>query len=677
MKRVIPLILFLVLVTSLVSADIIFTSQPLPTYNFGETITVPVTVKTLKDTSGSLELNLICNGQEINFYKNGISLSTGQEKKLDASVVLTQDMIGQLKGNCLIKASLGSEYATTQDFSLSNKITINQKIKTPTILPGENFVIEGNAIKESGKTVSGLIETKIFSGVITANTTPVLEKLDTINKGFFQINSSTFPNMAAGEYKISIRAYEMDLSGQTTNEGTAQTTFTVLQVPQNIEIAIDNKDVEPGTSLKAKAILHDQTGQNIPTNTTILIQDSKDKLVEKLEVATGEFFEYEIPKDHAPEELKIVASTENLENTQTFNVAKKEDIEVKIVNKTLILTNTGNVPYCNKSILIKIAGSPLNINPCLEVGKEQKYVLTAPEGEYEIEILSEGKDTVKQKAVLTGGAIGIEEASQSVASLSRYPLVWIFVIIIMGFVAYTVYKKGMKRSFIGYIHKRKTPLSPNEEPKNIIPTRKGSLIKSGNKAELSLSIKGEKQNSVVLTLKIKNLKALESARGNSSETLQKVVSAAEQRKALTYENYDDLFFIFAPAKTRTFKNENPAINVAQKIQEILKHHNKLFKQRIEYGISINYGTIVGKQEPESFKFMSMGTLITISKKLASHSHEEILLSEKFKEHLPSNIKVKKHEANGTPYYSITEVRGKNEEHQKFIKRFVEGLEKGK
>jgi len=675
MKKVIPLILFLVLVTSLVSADIIFTSQPLPTYNFGETITIPVTVKTLKDTSGSLELNLICNGQEINFYKNGISLSTGQEKKLDASVILTQEMIGQLKGNCLIKASLGNEYATTEDFALSNKITINQEIKNSNILPGENLVIEGNAIKESGKTVNGLIETKIFTGTIAANTTPFLEKLDTINKGFFQINLSTLSNMAAGEYKVLIRAYEMDLSGQTTNEGTIKTAFTILQVPQNIEIIIDNKEVEPGTSLKAKAILHDQTGENVPTNTTILIKDSNDKLLEKIDVATGELFEYPIPVGHAPEELKIMASTGEIENTQTFNIAQKQDIDAKVINKTLILTNTGNVPYCNKSILVKINGNPLNINPCLEVGKEQKYVLTAPDGEYEIEILSEGKDTLKQKALLTGGTIGIEEASQSITALSRYPFVWIFVIIIMGFVAYTIYKKGVKRSFIGYIHKRKSPAISTDKPNQIIPTRKGSLIKSGNKAELSLSIKGQKQNSVVLTLKIKNLKELESARGNSSETLQKIVQTAEQNKALTYESYDDLFFILAPAKTRTFKNESTAIDIAQKIQEILKHHNKLFKQRIEYGISLNFGTIVGKQEPDSFKFMSMGTLVTISKKLANHSHEEILLSEKFKEHLPSNIKVEKHESNGTHYYSISEVRGKNEEHQKFIRKFVEGLEK--
>ena len=57
-------------------------------------------------------------------------------------------------------------------------------------------------------------------------------------------------------------------------------------------------------------------------------------------------------------------------------------------------------------------------------------------------------------------------------------------------------------------------------------------------------------------------------------------SLADNKKAGIYENGENLFFILAPIKTRTFKNEKIAISLAQELQEILKDHNKRFKQKI-------------------------------------------------------------------------------------------------
>ena len=44
---------------------------------------------------------------------------------------------------------------------------------------------------------------------------------------------------------------------------------------------------------------------------------------------------------------------------------------------------------------------------------------------------------------------------------------------------------------------------------------------------------------------------------------------AEDRKAVTYESQDHLFFILAPVKTRTFKNETNALQIAEKAIETL------------------------------------------------------------------------------------------------------------
>jgi len=153
----------------------------------------------------------------------------------------------------------------------------------------------------------------------------------------------------------------------------------------------------------------------------------------------------------------------------------------------------------------------------------------------------------------------------------------------------------------------------NEE-KNLALSKK-SMIKSGAKAELSLSIKGHKQNISMISLKIKNLRDLQSKEGNALETLQKIVNLAEEHKAATYENNNDLFFLFIPTKTRTFGNEKNALNISRKIKGIIEEHNKKFNQKIDFGISLSNGNIVSdaNRKSKEVKFTSLGNLMGSSK----------------------------------------------------------------
>ena len=67
----------LILLLSSVSAEVLFNSQPKAVYNLGETIPVPLTIKATSEISGDFKVNLICDGQELNFHKSGVALSTG------------------------------------------------------------------------------------------------------------------------------------------------------------------------------------------------------------------------------------------------------------------------------------------------------------------------------------------------------------------------------------------------------------------------------------------------------------------------------------------------------------------------------------------------------------------------------------------------------------------------
>ena len=375
--------------------------------------------------------------------------------------------------------------------------------------------------------------------------------------------------------------------------------------------------------------------------------------------------------NEAPSKWKVLTASNELTTESLFTILEKESIDIEIINRTLTITNTGNVLY-DKEVLIKIDNEILNIGVYLEVDKSQKYIITAPDGKYNVEIIA-GDNVVSEEVALTGKTIDVKKAPGTVGSLIKYPLVWIFVILILGFIVFIAFRRSHQKTFIGYPFSKTKKDKKDRVKSKLIPLAKKSLVNSRNKAELSLSIKGDKQNVSVIALNIKNLKDIQSKKGNIEETLQKIVDVAEENKAVTYESRNTLFFILTPTKTRTFKNEKIVLEIANKIKEILIHHNKMFKQKINFGISLNYGTIVGKQDKDSFKFMSLGTLINVAKKISSLANEEILLSEKMNDELGSHVKTTKQEKSGTEVYSIKEVRNV-EEHKKFIRNFLDRIE---
>ena len=129
-----------------------------------------------------------------------------------------------------------------------------------------------------------------------------------------------------------------------------------------------------------------------------------------------------------------------------------------------------------------------------------------------------------------------------------------------------------------------------------LPLKTSSKLKSRNPLIVSLSIKGEPQKTTAVCLHVKNLREIGKTKGDTEKILQRAIDFAEDNKAMTYENQDYLFFVFAPLKTRTFKNESTALRIAQSIKTSLTEQNRLFKQKINYGISINNGQVIMKKK---------------------------------------------------------------------------------
>jgi len=667
MRKIILSLILMTLLVSLASAEVTITEQPKALYNLGDTIRIPIKITTLNEIDSQFTVNLICNGVETLAYFENIILKSGEEKEVSPLIPLKTSSIGRSTGTCKIKTILGEEIYLTDEFTISDYIKVELKNQKIEVKPGEEFTIELEATKENGNPVIGFMDVE----VIGIDSTESMSITNTIKNGYGYGYLLFSTDTKAGQYLISINISEKDIEGKVTNKGFVDYNILVLQVPTSLEIILENANVEPGSNALIKTILHDQTGEPIEATSLITISDGKNKFVQKNNYATGEFLEVPIIYNEPPAQWTISAESSNLTNEATFEIIEKTSVDTLIVNKTLIITNNGNVHY-NNTIFLNIENSTLKIDVDLGVDEFKKYLLSAPNGEYEIKILTEeGEPQIIGGVTLTGKAISVKEASEGIVKLIRHPFSWFFILAILGFVAFNIYKKGYKRSFFGRIN---IPFTNKNKSIKQTPLVKNSLLTTKNKAELTLSIKGDKQDASLVCLKIKNLKEIQSKKSNVEETLQKIVSIAEGEKAAIYENQDNIFFILAPVKTKTFNNSESALSIAQKIKELLEDHNKKFNQKIDVGISLNIGTIVAKQEQDMFRFMSMGTLITHAKKIASISQGEIYLSERIKDKLATITKTGKQEKDGIEYYSIKEIKNPDA-NKKFINSFLKRIEK--
>ena len=669
MRSVITVLVLVIFFAQFASAEIIISQQPIEVYNFGDVLDTSITLTTSKGIYDDLQISLICNNYEAILHVEQISLFANNELTIEKSIFLIKRFIGESGGSCKIKASLedsSQDSVFSNEFEISNSLNIESRIEEKDFEPGDNILINGNVTKKNEKPVTGFV-----------NFTLMLPDLSeygsyqgTIIGGDFSINIPIPNDAKAGNYFIKVEAYEEDPLGETTNTGITGHDIFIKQVPTSLEILFENQDVEPGTDLKVKAILYDQTGEKINSSVIITVKDKTNKILEQVEIFTGEFFEFPIAYNEPPAQWTIIGLSNKMSSESHFEIIEKQDVQVDVINNTLILRNIGNVFY-NSSLMIKFGDESIRIDLELEVDEVKKYSLKAPDGEYVLEIIVDEKSKLTENVVLTGKSISVKEISDF-GILFETPIVWIFVILILGSVSYVLYRKGFKKTFFGRINFGKI----KDKDKKIFG-KTSTLINPKNKAELSLSIRGEKQNSSLVCLKLKNFEDIKKEAESTKETFGKIINLVEENKAYTYENHDNLFFILAPAITRTFNNEMKAIGIAQKIEEILKKHNKLFKQKIDFGISISCGEIIVKKEKNVLKFMSFGNFMADAKKISRISKGEIYLSKKFREKIISRVKTEKFEKAGVDVYTIKEIKKGRAEHKKFLEQFIKRLEEKK
>lgn len=673
------------------SAEIIFNQPVNEVYNFGDSINVPVSIKAVAPISDNFRMNLICNDKIINFYKTDVNIGMGEQKDLEGTINLNKQNLGVLSGNCKIQAVLGNGGGDkgpvlSNQFKLSELLIIKSSIDKVDYNPGESLTISGNAIKENGNNANGFIKMQF----VTGNQSNIIEQLGTINNGYFSVSVALPENTAAGNYLVKLDAYEVDLNNEQINKGFVNYNINVKQVPKSLEIAAESYFVEPGNVLRVKSILHDQTGEKIEATSIITVKKSKTDILQQVEKPTDEYLEVEIPYNEPPANWTIFGVSSMLDAETNIVIKEKKEIAFELVNESVVIINKGNVPY-NGSVILKIGENPLNVLVYLDVDESKEYKLTAPNGQYQVEVISEGQKKISESVLLTGKAIDVRESGVSNINIGKF-LVWFFAVLVFAGVVFIVYRKINNRRRYGGFKKKHTLNSGNSlkssmnsghnlksesQVSSLTPVKMQlntpTIMNLGNKAVLSLSIKGEKHEASIVCLRIRNLGEIR--REGIKDTMDKIESLADSKRVFIYENQESLYFIFSPVKTKTFANEKAAIQLSQEINEAVTNHNKLFKYKMDYGISIHTGYIVSKiNNRGELEFMGMGNIIPTSKKIANAANQEILLSKEAKEKAGAMIKPQEKTIDGMKVYSIREMR-EREQYKSFIGAFLRNQER--
>ncbi len=656
MKKGVLLLIFLAMLIPLASAEI-FVSQPKGMYNIGDSFSFNVTVIPAVNINNFFVAKVSCiqeevenlsNMKEVEIFRTPLSLKSGTQKTVEVSGRFDNFLIGDLHGTCNLNVVYGNQAASTPDFEITRNIYVNIATDKVILEPNERFNISGRAMRSNGAPVNGFVELKIPDLEITS--------FRAIEGGRFDIMLAIPENTPAKDYTVSARVYEKDDEGEITNEGAGESNIRVKQVIRKNEISISSQRIKPREELVYTALLKDQSDENVAENVKVSFYKPDGALLVSKLVKSGEANNITLEGSSTPGYWRISSTINNLQANRSFYVEEFESISFRLTNGTLSVTNTGNVPY-KKSLEVLIGDTPKVQEVDIGVGETRRYVLSAPDGEYEIGVDSGNGREVVGTSFLTGNAVRIDSEGSGLFGKSSW-LIWMVLIGACALIAIQQYGKISKRAYYG-----KTPSASQtatySAPINLAGSsdKKAGVITEGVREECS-----------VISLKIKNHAEIEKTQGNAMDALERSLTRARDARAKIFSDKEYKTIILAPSLTKEKDNSMKAVAVAREIENILTEHNKRFAEKIMFGIGVHNGEMIVESANGQFKVNSIGNTIPYAKKIADSASSGTGVSE----HVHRRVlgKVKSDRIEGTNYWRVFKVRDSGL-HSEFINRFVE------
>ncbi|VVB78102.1 Uncharacterised protein [uncultured archaeon] len=685
------LIFGILLITNIYAA--VYFSQPEPYYNYGDVISLNLTVDPIKDSP--LKIKLVCDGNSVDVFNGPV---------IDNIVIpLTASWIKDLSGDCYFSSEYAGETRkTNSNFKISRRLETALSVESFFAKPGETVTISGTVKRLNGFGSNGEVELNIpFAGVIQTNaeingslnssqnniTASIGDKFySRVIDGDFSLDLVLPEKVAAGDYKVVVNSYETSDSGEKINEGSTSAYLKVSQVLTSIEAAINNQNFDPGTNISIKPTLLDQTGNSMTDQVSVVLVDFDQKRVFEKVVNSGDTLVYTFPTNSPSGYYIADISVGDMKIAKTFFVNEKAIVSFEIKNGTLVVKNIGNVPY-NRDVQIELNGKPFVKRVNLGIGETKGFKLTGTDGNYDIKV-SDGENELLQSGVpLTGNAVNVGDTPNNFYAVLYTPIFWILVILILLVIVLILARLVIRRRSVTYPHERPKGLQlkgmvvakrheahvapKKQEVKEVSAMTFSRGLVPPTIAEQSMVVGGARNRVAVIAIKVKDkITPLTKAE------LEKAIDSIYDKKGAVHEQGDFIVGIFSPLGTRLTNNEPVAAKAAEEILNKLREHNRKFKEKIQFGIGINSGEILNEVKDGKLKFTALGNTVILAKKLADYSNEKVIISKEAYDKASTAIKAEKVKSNDVDAYELKKVVD-SEQSKKFINDFMKRNETSK
>lgn len=677
MRRLV--LLLVVLMGYGVLADISI-SEPMDVYNLGDRLYIEV--DGLRGTSnGNLNIDLVCGNSSINLVRisaRAFSADEDQSYSIPYKILDREDLeILDLKGiigSCQVVSSLGSDVASTKIFDISDDVIVRVSLDRTSYNPGESVSVDIEAVKKNGVELDGFVE-----GLNASSFTKAIEE-GKVSEGF------VVPETAeAGTYILTVRAYDSGKDG-VLNSGESVVSYEVNQIATSLIMSLSDVVATPGENFTIGIEAFDQSGVEMGGLVSLKIISPDGDVVDAI-VQAGEFSAIDFASNSSVGVWRIVGSFDDLEEVREFEMAGLQKVVFDFEDSILSVRNVGNVLY-DRTIGVTIGDEIITLELNIGAGEIRKFKVGAPNGEYDV-LIDDGETSISRQVLLTGNAISLKDFGNG--GVFRYPVVYIFLILILGGVGVVLlmkyrktrtikFAKGWKakimkvankfpwrrkvaklhraRAHIGKKVKKGVPngvkshmddslnfthKSPavqgldvknySHEDKTMVDfTRKEKM-----EAESALVLKGEKQVSGVVSVGIKNHGDLGDA---GREALRKIVDDAKGKGVIDWRG-DYIFVVFNPLITRTYGNEILATRCGMKIVKKLEVYNKKFEDKVDFGVGVHAGDLVASKEKDKLKYTSIGNTISFAKRMSDIDSAKVIVSDVVRKKLLRDLKVKK------------------------------------
>ncbi len=646
-----------------ISASVSF-SEPEEIYNVGQTLKTVVELS--ENNAGPLAVYLKCDSKSKVVLYN---IAPDSVNKIE--LALTQTYIDELNGNCYFYAEYDDEKYTSAEFEISKELEIELDETETTINPGETIKISGNVKTMNGENAKSFVEFSIVG---------LSDKKDSLyadaENGSFNFEFQIPSDAVAGDYVINIKAYDEYTDGKKASQGKASMIFKINSILTYVQIILNTQTINPSEPLIIQSKLLDQSGKEIQDSCSMVITNSVGSKVYEKILSSGESFNYLIPTDLSSGDYVVQVSAKNKSESKNFFVNALGILDYQILNETLAVTNIGNSLY-DGNFEIELGNQSFIKQIYLFPGEKKLFRLTG-DGNYEVSV----NNRVLSSLSLTGRAVDVTDVEKRVVTST--PMVWIFILLILGGGMLFFFRENLKRKSIAYpvsgfgkkikekLHLNKDLDVPTQKSEEIRVTKinksviNKKIIQPKN-AEQVLVLHGQKNTIAMITIKLKKKISLE------QKIALKEIIIANQKNGVFYEQGDYMSLMLVPTITRTFKNNVEVAKIAQKIESEIKLHNNSTEEKIEYGISIGTGEAITKIEEGKLKFTALGNFMLTLKNMATLAENRIFLTKEIVDKTPM-IKGIKKKIEEQEVYELERIVDE-EENQKFLKGFVERMKK--